>query len=208
MFHQHRGWVLRAAFALSVLLTPVMASAHVYHSKPYHYSIRVHYRHAIHRRRFVRHHRAGPHIRGRHRDTETYHPHPRGVVRLYQWRANWPPPSLAHLVAVARSYVGRGKFTGIPGPWCRDAVNVWLRLSGFFTGHSRRAADVDRIGRRMPGPCVGCIARARWGHHTGIVAGLGGRGWVDLISGNWAGRVHEGPYSTAGMSFYMPEPRG
>lgn len=92
---------------------------------------------------------------------------------------------------MARSYLGRGNFTGFREAWCADAVRAWLRQSGHSTaGTDHRAISFARYGRRTS-PHVGAIAVLR--HHVGIVAGFE-RGRVVLLSGNHRKRVGIGVY--------------
>jgi hypothetical protein len=95
------------------------------------------------------------------------------------------------LVAEARRYLGRGKFTRLPGAWCRDALNVWLRAVGLHTDGSRLARDAVRLGARINRPEPGAIMVLR--HHTGVVAAVRGDR-VLVISGNHGGRVAESYY--------------
>lgn len=89
------------------------------------------------------------------------------------------PLELHPLLAVARRYIGRGNFTHHGGPWCRDAVNVWLRQAGYhLADNSRRAIDAVRLGHRVASPRPGDLVVMR--HHVTIFAGWGGRGLVGL----------------------------
>lgn len=111
------------------------------------------------------------------------------IAKTYNKRVKRAPLDIrtdAQLVAVAAHYVGRGKFTRLAGPWCRDALNTWLRQAGYYTDGDRRARAVARIVRSIGRPVPGAIA---WqGHHTGIVASVSGNRVV-LISGNYSRRV-------------------
>lgn len=88
------------------------------------------------------------------------------------------------LVAAALRDLGRGKFTGLPGPWCADATGTWLRRAGFSAPRSRRAVDFARYGRPTQ-PRPGAIVVSR--HHVGVLIRPG-----VMVSGNWGGRVRIG----------------
>jgi hypothetical protein len=89
------------------------------------------------------------------------------------------PLELHPLLAVAKRYIGRGNFTHHGGPWCRDAVNVWLRQAGYhLANNSRRAIDAVHLGHRVASPRPGDLVVMR--HHVTIFAGWGGRGLVGL----------------------------
>ena len=98
------------------------------------------------------------------------------------------------LVAEAARYVGSGKFTRLPGAWCADAVNVWLRAIGKPPLANRMAASALSYGPHV-GPRVGALAvlghRGR-AYHVGIVEGVNPDGSIRLISGNWSRRVGRG----------------
>jgi hypothetical protein len=105
------------------------------------------------------------------------------------------------LIRVARAYLGRGKFTRMPGAWCRDGLNVWLRQAGLYTDGDRRAATAARLGRRISRPMVGAIAVMA--HHTGIVTAVEG-GRVRVLSANYSRHVGEGFYRVRGVRFILP----
>ena len=89
------------------------------------------------------------------------------------------PLELHPLLAIAKRYIGRGNFTHHGGPWCRDAVNVWLRQAGYHLANdSRRAIDAVHLGHRVASPRPGDLVVMR--HHVTIFAGWGGRGLVGL----------------------------
>lgn len=108
-------------------------------------------------------------------------------------RAENRPLELHPLLAVAKRYIGRGNFTHHGGPWCRDAVNVWLRQAGYhLANNSRRAIDAVRLGHRVSSPRPGDLVVMR--HHVTIFAGWGGRGLVGL-GGNQGHRVKYSHFS-------------
>lgn len=92
------------------------------------------------------------------------------------------------LVSTALRDLGRGKFTGKPGPWCADAAGAWLRRAGYRAPRSRRAIDYARYGRPTS-PRPGAIVVSR--HHVGVVVTVN-HGRVTMVSGNWGGRVRIG----------------
>ncbi len=92
----------------------------------------------------------------------------------------------AQLADVALRYVGSAKFTRLPGAWCRDGLNVWLRVAGFHTDGDRRAATLGRIVRPLARPVPGAIAWQR--HHAAVVLRVDGAR-VTLISANYSHRV-------------------
>ena len=94
------------------------------------------------------------------------------------------------LLAVAMRDLGRGKFTAMPGPWCRDALNVWLARIGIRTDGDRRAIAARNIGSPS-GPRPGAIAVMR--HHVGIVVRVT-PGGVEIVSGNHGHHVALGVY--------------
>jgi hypothetical protein len=94
------------------------------------------------------------------------------------------------LASEAARYVGSGKFTSLPGPWCADAVNAWLRGVGKPALGSRYAGAALSYGPRgsgSPGELAVFMGR-RGAYHVGVVvASLGDR--VEVVSGNWSHRV-------------------
>jgi uncharacterized protein (TIGR02594 family) len=100
-----------------------------------------------------------------------------------------------NVAAEASRWVGSGKFTGLPGPWCADAVNVWLQRSGHRPLNGRMASAALAYGPRLEAPEVGALAvlgsRRGWAYHVGVVAGVEPDGSIRLISGNWGRRVAE-----------------
>lgn len=165
--------------AVGISLLSFSAQARPIHRHPAIHAHRAHAHHYIrkhHKHRRVRHVARRPHMAYRAyyevaQPQEAY------------WGGN------ADLLSTARRYVGMGKFTGMPGPWCRDALNVWMRAAGYRTDRSRRALDAVSLGRRVS-PAPGTIAvmrrRGRGAGHTGVVEQVTGNG-VILISGNSAG---------------------
>ncbi len=97
------------------------------------------------------------------------------------------------VLAVARRWLGSGKMTPLPGPWCADFVSLVLRLAGHPPLAGRLAADALRYGTRVasprPGDLVVMRTRRSLAGHVGIVEGLEGDGSVRIISGNWGRRV-------------------
>ena len=97
------------------------------------------------------------------------------------------------VVAEASRWVGSGNFTGMPGPWCADAINVWLRRSGHRPLNGRMASAALVYGPRLGGPEVGALAvlggRRGWASHVGVVSGIEPDGSIRMISGNWGHRV-------------------
>jgi hypothetical protein len=106
------------------------------------------------------------------------------------------------LAAEATRYVGSGKFTGLPGPWCADAVNAWLRSVGKPTLGSRYAGASLNYGPRgsgLPGELAVFMGR-RGAYHVGVVvASLGDR--VEVVSGNWSHRVGRAVVSRRSLLF-------
>jgi hypothetical protein len=107
------------------------------------------------------------------------------------------------LVAEAARYVGSGKFTALPGAWCADAVNVWLRAIGKPPLPGRMAASALAYGPRgtgAPGDLAVFVGRRGYAYHVGVVvASLGNR--VEIVSGNWGHRVARAVVSRRGLAF-------
>jgi len=99
------------------------------------------------------------------------------------------------VVAEASRWIGSGKFTAPPGPWCADAVSAWLERTGHRPLDSRMASAALAYGPQLSGPQVGALAvlgsRRGWAAHVGIVSGVESDGSIRLISGNWGARVAE-----------------
>jgi hypothetical protein len=106
------------------------------------------------------------------------------------------------LVAEVVRYVGMGKFTVQPGPWCADAINVWLRQAGKPPLANRLAAAALSYGPRgngSPGDLAVFMGR-RGAYHVGVVvASIGDR--VEIISGNWSHRVGRAVVSRRSLVF-------
>ena len=113
-----------------------------------------------------------------------------------------PSPSFApasfgggDVVAEAARWIGSGKFTGQPGPWCADAVSAWLERSGHRPLDGRTASSALAYGPRLERPEVGALAvlgsRRGWASHVGVVSSVDPDGAIHLISGNWGRRVAE-----------------
>ncbi len=99
------------------------------------------------------------------------------------------------VVAEAARWIGTGKFTGLPGPWCADAVSTWLERSGHRPLEGRMASSALAYGPRLERPEVGALAvlgsRRGWASHVGVISGVDRDGSIHLISGNWGRRVAE-----------------
>jgi uncharacterized protein (TIGR02594 family) len=99
------------------------------------------------------------------------------------------------VVAEAARWIGSGKFTRQPGPWCADAVSAWLARSGHRPLESRMASSALAYGPRLERPEVGALAvlgsRRGWASHVGVVSSVDPDGSIHLISGNWGRRVAE-----------------
>lgn len=99
------------------------------------------------------------------------------------------------VVAEASRWIGSGKFTAPPGPWCADAVSAWLQRTGHRPLDSRMASAALAYGPQLSSPQVGALAvlgsRRGWAAHVGIVSGVESDGSIRLISGNWGARVAE-----------------
>lgn len=99
------------------------------------------------------------------------------------------------VVAEAARWIGSGKFTGQPGPWCADAVSAWLARSGHRPLDGRMASSALAYGPRLERPVVGALAvlgsRRGWASHVGVVSSVDRDGSIHLISGNWGRRVAE-----------------
>jgi uncharacterized protein (TIGR02594 family) len=103
------------------------------------------------------------------------------------------------VVAEASRWIGSGKFTAPPGPWCADAVSAWLERTGHRPLENRMASAALAYGPRLSGPEVGALAvigtRRGWAAHVGVVSGVEADGSIRLISGNWGRRVAEATVS-------------
>ena len=110
--------------------------------------------------------------------------------------------SASGLAIEAARYVGSGKFTSLPGAWCADAVNVWLRATGRPPLASRMAGAALSYGPRgngAPGDLAVFMGR-RGAYHVGVVvASLGDR--VEVVSGNWGHRVGRAVASRRSLIF-------
>jgi uncharacterized protein (TIGR02594 family) len=111
------------------------------------------------------------------------------------------------VVAEAARWIGSGKFTRQPGPWCADAVSAWLQHSGHRPLEGRMASSALAYGPRLERPEVGALAvlggRRGWASHVGVVSGVDGDGTVHLISGNWDRRVAEAVVSRGSVIAYV-----
>jgi uncharacterized protein (TIGR02594 family) len=118
------------------------------------------------------------------------------------WRAapaHYWPGSGNDVVAEASRWIGSGKFTAPPGPWCADAVSAWLERTGHRPLGNRMASAALAYGPQLSGPQVGALAvlgsRRGWATHVGVVSGVEADGSIRLISGNWGRRVAEATVS-------------
>ncbi len=106
------------------------------------------------------------------------------------------------LVAEAAHYVGSGKFTPYPGPWCADGTSAWLRATGRPPLANRMAGAALSYGPRSvgrPGDLAVFMGR-RGAYHVGVVvASLGDR--VEVVSGNWGHRVGRAIVSRRSLVF-------
>ena len=109
-----------------------------------------------------------------------------------------PEPSVAwgggsDVVAEAVRYIGSGKFTSLPGAWCADAVNFWLRATGHAPLPGRMAASALAYGPRSVGRPGDLVVLGHYrASHVGIVESIDPSGLVHFISGNWGHRVAHG----------------
>ncbi len=96
-------------------------------------------------------------------------------------------------LAEATRWIGSGKMTELPGPWCADFVSFVLRRTGHAPLAGRMAADALLYGPRAasprPGDLVVMRTRRSAAGHVGIVERIEGEGSILIISGNWAHRV-------------------
>jgi uncharacterized protein (TIGR02594 family) len=110
------------------------------------------------------------------------------------------------LVDEAARFVGSGKFTALPGAWCADAVSFWLTRVGKPPLPSRMAGSALAYGPRVANPQPGDLAviRTRRGAagHVGIVVAVRGDA-VDIVSGNWGGRVARATISRAQVTAFV-----
>ena len=120
------------------------------------------------------------------------HHHDRRGPAIYA-RETDRPLELHPLLAIAEHYLGAGKFTRQPGPWCRDFINVVARRAGVrLANNSRRAIDALRLGQHVSSPRAGDLVVMR--HHVTIFAGYGGRGVLGLGGNQHHGRVSVSSY--------------
>ena len=89
------------------------------------------------------------------------------------------------LVAAALHDLGRGNFTGKPGPWCAFAVSAWLERIGLRPLSSGMASSALGYGPHVA-PRPGVLAVSA--RHVGIVVAVDGAR-VQIASGNWSHRV-------------------
>ena len=143
----------------------------------------------------------GPTIYAWAQEPELHASHWRKSAPVIAVRAAWGGG--AALVNEAANYVGSGKFTRLPGPWCADAVNAWLQGVGKPPLRGRMAGDALVYGPRssgQPGDLAVFLNRRGYAYHVGIVvADLGGE--VEIVSGNWNHRVARAVVSRGGLIF-------
>ena len=131
------------------------------------------------------------------------------ALHMPRWRHEAPGIAVqaawgggARLVAEAARWVGSGKFTHLPGPWCADAVSAWLQHVGKPPLDSRYAGAALSYGPRgsgSPGELAVFMGR-RGAYHVGVVvADLGDR--VEVVSGNWSHRVGRAVISRRALVF-------
>jgi hypothetical protein len=107
------------------------------------------------------------------------------------------------LVGEAERYVGAGKFTGLPGAWCADAVSAWLRATGRPPLANRMAASALSYGvpgSGSPGDLAVFVGRHGYAYHVGIVV-ASYSGEVEIVSGNWGHRVARAIVSRGALVF-------
>jgi len=111
------------------------------------------------------------------------------------------------VVAEAARWIGSGKFTRQPGPWCADAVSAWLERSGHRPLDGRMASSALAYGPRLERPEVGALAvlgsRRGWASHVGVVSSVDSDGSIHLISGNWGRRVAEAVVSRGSVIAFV-----
>lgn len=111
------------------------------------------------------------------------------------WRGEfaYQPAAGSPALAEAARWVGAGKFTPFPGPWCADAVSFWLRAAGHRPLANRLAASALSYGPHLRSPAVGALVVIRTNRgiagHVGLVEGVNPDGSIRIISGNWGHRV-------------------
>ena len=106
----------------------------------------------------------------------------------------------------AARYIGSAKFTSLPGAWCADAVSFWLTRVGKPPLPNRMAGSALAYGPRVANPQPGdlVVIRTRRGPegHVGIVVAVRGDA-VDIVSGNWGGRVARATISRAQVTAFV-----
>jgi hypothetical protein len=144
---------------------------------------------------------AGPTIYAWSQETPIHTPHWRKSAPAIAVAAAWGGGSA--LVHEAANYVGSGKFTPYPRPWCSDAVSAWLQHVGKPPLANRMASAALSYGPRSsgsPGDLAVFLNRRGYAYHVGIVvADLGGQ--VEIVSGNWSHRVARAVVSRGGLIF-------
>jgi len=113
----------------------------------------------------------------------------------------------ADLVAEAARWIGSGKFTGLPGAWCADAISAWLRATGRPPLSNRMAASALAYGSHVANPRPGdlVVMRTRRGYagHVGVFVGLAAAGDVEIVSGNWGRRVARSVISRRSVTAFV-----
>jgi len=117
---------------------------------------------------------------------------------------NYTVSSESDVTSIAQLYAGVGKFTRQPGPWCADAVSVWLQQAGKPPLANRMAESALAYGPHVASPqrndlVVMATRRGQYGHVGLVVADLGDR--IVMISGNWSHRVSETVVPKRAMTF-------
>ena len=125
-------------------------------------------------------------------------------IYAHEWDGTATGRSLGgDLVAEAARYVGSGKFTRLPGAWCADAVNAWLRGVGKPPLANRMASAALSYGPRgngAPGDLAVFMGR-RGAYHVGVVVPGGDGAHVKVVSGNWGRRVASAIVSRRSLIF-------
>ena len=99
------------------------------------------------------------------------------------------------VVAEAEHWLGARNMTGRRGPWCGAFANFILQKTGHAAMSGENVAAALHYGRHLSEPTVGAMAviSTSWGRegHVGFVSRVNDDGSIQLVSGNWANRVHD-----------------
>jgi uncharacterized protein (TIGR02594 family) len=99
------------------------------------------------------------------------------------------------VVAEAEHWLGARNMTGRRGPWCGAFANFILQKTGHAAMNGENVAAALHYGRHLTAPVVGAMAviSTSWGRegHVGFVSAVNDDGSIQLVSGNWANRVHD-----------------